>query len=141
MRVGSEGTGEEALQLQVGSIPILKTPRGKPRGIFTARNTTHFIYGRLPRRKQRGMRSLKRFKGSRIPAFALKRCKGLFSKNLIGAFGPPNKVEDQFLTGKTHGVRNTFTVGGAWRRLEAHLNGVQGVGGSNPLAPTKNAKQ
>ena len=25
---------------------------------------------------------------------------------------------------------------GAWRSLEAHLNGVQGVGGSNPLAPT-----
>ena len=27
-------------------------------------------------------------------------------------------------------------VRGAWRSLEAHLNGVQGVGGSNPLAPT-----
>ena len=27
---------------------------------------------------------------------------------------------------------------GAWRSLEAHLNGVQGVGGSNPLAPTNN---
>jgi hypothetical protein len=27
---------------------------------------------------------------------------------------------------------------GAWRSLVAHLNGVQGVGGSNPLAPTKN---
>ena len=26
---------------------------------------------------------------------------------------------------------------GAWRSLVAHLNGVQGVGGSNPLAPTK----
>ncbi len=26
---------------------------------------------------------------------------------------------------------------GAWRSLEAHLNGVQGVGGSNPLAPTR----
>jgi hypothetical protein len=25
---------------------------------------------------------------------------------------------------------------GAWRSLVAHLNGVQGVGGSNPLAPT-----
>ena len=25
---------------------------------------------------------------------------------------------------------------GAWRRLVAHLHGVQGVGGSNPLAPT-----
>ena len=26
---------------------------------------------------------------------------------------------------------------GAWRSLVAHLYGVQGVGGSNPLAPTK----
>ena len=26
---------------------------------------------------------------------------------------------------------------GAWRSLVAHLHGVQGVGGSNPLAPTK----
>ncbi len=25
---------------------------------------------------------------------------------------------------------------GTWRSLEAHLNGVQGVGGSNPLVPT-----
>jgi hypothetical protein len=25
---------------------------------------------------------------------------------------------------------------GAWRSLVAHLHGVQGVGGSNPLAPT-----
>ena len=24
---------------------------------------------------------------------------------------------------------------GAWRSLVAHLHGVQGVGGSNPLAP------
>ncbi len=31
-----------------------------------------------------------------------------------------------------------FTFVGAWRSLVAHLNGVQGVGGSNPLAPTKN---
>jgi hypothetical protein len=30
--------------------------------------------------------------------------------------------------------------GGAWRSLEAHLNGVQGVGGSNPLAPTSGIK-
>jgi hypothetical protein len=27
---------------------------------------------------------------------------------------------------------------GTWRRLVAHLNGVQGVGGSNPLVPTRN---
>ena len=26
---------------------------------------------------------------------------------------------------------------GAWRSLVAHLHGVQGVGGSNPLAPTR----
>ena len=26
--------------------------------------------------------------------------------------------------------------GGAWRSLVAHHNGVVGVGGSNPLAPT-----
>ncbi len=26
---------------------------------------------------------------------------------------------------------------GAWRSLVAHYNGVVGVGGSNPLAPTK----
>ena len=26
---------------------------------------------------------------------------------------------------------------GAWRSLVAHLNGVQGVDGSNPFAPTK----
>ncbi len=30
---------------------------------------------------------------------------------------------------------NFITVG-AWRSLVAHLHGVQGVGGSNPLAPT-----
>jgi hypothetical protein len=29
---------------------------------------------------------------------------------------------------------------GTWRRLVAHLNGVQGVGGSNPLVPTRNFK-
>lgn len=29
-----------------------------------------------------------------------------------------------------------FKFVGAWRRLVAHLYGVQGVGGSNPLAPT-----
>jgi hypothetical protein len=26
---------------------------------------------------------------------------------------------------------------GAWRSLVAHLHGVQGVGGSNPLAPIR----
>jgi hypothetical protein len=26
---------------------------------------------------------------------------------------------------------------GAWRSLVAHLHGVQGVAGSNPVAPTK----
>ncbi len=31
---------------------------------------------------------------------------------------------------------NIITVFGAWRSLVAHLHGVQGVGGSNPLAPT-----
>ena len=31
----------------------------------------------------------------------------------------------------------TVACVGAWRSLVAHLNGVQGVGGSNPLAPTK----
>ena len=29
-----------------------------------------------------------------------------------------------------------FVLFGAWRSLEAHLNGVQGVAGSNPVAPT-----
>lgn len=29
---------------------------------------------------------------------------------------------------------------GAWRSLVAHLHGVQGVGGSNPLAPTNQIK-
>ena len=29
-----------------------------------------------------------------------------------------------------------YLVVGTWRRLVAHLNGVQGVGGSNPLVPT-----
>jgi hypothetical protein len=32
-------------------------------------------------------------------------------------------------------ARRTITVG-AWRSLAAHLAGGQGVGGSNPLAPT-----
>jgi hypothetical protein len=54
----------------------LKTPRGKPRGIFTVRNTTHFMYGRLPRRKQRGMRSLKRFKDLICFFFIPKRIDG-----------------------------------------------------------------
>ena len=31
----------------------------------------------------------------------------------------------------------TYLENGAWRSLEAHLNGVQGVAGSNPVAPTK----
>ena len=29
-------------------------------------------------------------------------------------------------------------IHGAWRSLVAHYLGVVGVGGSNPLAPTKN---
>ena len=29
---------------------------------------------------------------------------------------------------------------GTWRSLEAHLNGVQGVGGSNPLVPTMKSR-
>ena len=29
---------------------------------------------------------------------------------------------------------------GAWRSLVAHLHGVQGVGGSNPLAPILNCQ-
>jgi deoxyribonuclease V len=73
------GLGQHLFESFDGKISVigvakskLKTPRGKPRGIFTARNTTNFIYGRKPRRdstelvevKQRGMRSLKRFKGS-----------------------------------------------------------------------------
>jgi hypothetical protein len=29
---------------------------------------------------------------------------------------------------------------GAWRSLVAHLHGVQGVGGSNPLAPIPHCK-
>jgi hypothetical protein len=32
-------------------------------------------------------------------------------------------------------IAHKFKVG-AWRSLVAHLHGVQGVGGSNPLAPT-----
>ena len=32
-------------------------------------------------------------------------------------------------------IQFAFTIG-TWRSLEAHLNGVQGVGGSNPLVPT-----
>ena len=34
-----------------------------------------------------------------------------------------------------------FPADGAWRSLEAHLNGVQGVAGSNPVAPTINLSQ
>ena len=44
------------------------------------------------------------------------------------------------LTGINDGAKCCFCVG-AWRSLGAHLNGVQGVGGSNPLAPTKNHKE
>ena len=29
---------------------------------------------------------------------------------------------------------------GTWRRLVAHLNGVQGAAGSNPVVPTKKIK-
>ena len=36
-------------------------------------------------------------------------------------------------------IQFAFTIG-TWRSLEAHLNGVQGVGGSNPLVPTRNIK-
>ena len=32
---------------------------------------------------------------------------------------------------------NAFLSFGAWRSPVAHLHGVQGVGGSNPLAPTE----
>ena len=34
-----------------------------------------------------------------------------------------------------------YLVVGTWRRLVAHLNGVQGVGGSNPLVPTSNKQE
>ena len=33
-------------------------------------------------------------------------------------------------------AKETSHIIGAWRSLVAHLHGVQGVGGSNPLAPT-----
>jgi hypothetical protein len=35
-------------EIEKGEIRLkrLKIPRGKPRGIFTVRNTTHFIYAR-----------------------------------------------------------------------------------------------
>ncbi len=38
-----------------------------------------------------------------------------------------------------HSIVNVFKfkMFGAWRSLEAHLNGVQGVAGSNPVAPTE----
>ncbi len=35
---------------------------------------------------------------------------------------------------------NTVLNVGVWRSLVAHLHGVQGVGGSNPLTPTKRIK-
>ena len=37
-------------------------------------------------------------------------------------------------------ILNNHQVG-AWRSLVAYLNGVQRVGGSNPLAPTNKIKQ
>jgi hypothetical protein len=39
------------------------------------------------------------------------------------------------LTASIQDVKDDGQVG-AWRRLVAHLNGVQGVVGSNPIAPT-----
>ena len=54
------------------------------------------------------------------------------------------KTLDELLTGQGRTVSKiaysiTNSVG-AWRSLEAHLNGVQGVGGSNPLAPTRSRR-
>ena len=34
-----------------------------------------------------------------------------------------------------HDARDRIVMIGTWRSLEAHLNGVQGVGGSNPPVP------
>ena len=39
---------------------------------------------------------------------------------------------------KSHKLFGFF---GAWRRPVAHLNGVQGVAGSNPVAPTRVKKE
>jgi hypothetical protein len=44
------------------------------------------------------------------------------------------------LTSRSTGVkklRRTYSFIGTWRSLEAHLNGVQGVAGSNPVVPTR----
>ncbi len=40
-----------------------------------------------------------------------------------------SEIDPSPIVGNNEGV-------GTWRSLVAHLNGVQGVGGSNPLVPT-----
>ncbi len=45
--------------------------------------------------------------------------------------------EDVQVSGIDHSPQVVNNAGvGTWRSLVAHLNGVQGVGGSNPLVPT-----
>ena len=47
-----------------------------------------------------------------------------------GGQGAPQDLRDQCET-----ARDVRALDGAWRSLVAHLPWVQGVGGSNPLAP------
>ena len=42
----------------------------------------------------------------------------------------------KILTTPGPGLTDPFLRVGMWRSLVAHLNGVQGAGGSNPLIPT-----
>ena len=48
----------------------------------------------------------------------------------------PQAIERGFLQGVYSKGFNPISIG-PWRSLVAHLNGVQVVGGSNPLGPTR----
>ena len=73
-------------------------------------------------------------------AFFCRRDRVMFQNqsHLLSRERGSRKVEPLFfiLTKIGSLIQFSFTIG-TWRSLEAHLNGVQGVGGSNPLVPTR----
>ncbi len=75
------------------------------------------------------------------PVCYIKTSANLLSRVFFWCRGHPRTVRrrDQGNYWEVRRGRGLASVG-TWRRLVAHLNGVQGVGGSNPLVPTINKK-
>ena len=73
-----------------------------------------------------------KFKGWEAGLFGEKR---KFFKKGVDANRGYGYLSAPLNEGLQHGAFNESDVG-AWRSLVAHLHGVQGVAGSNPVAPT-----